>query len=356
MGAHPQRSDHQRRRRRRPGLDGQRRLQPHPGPSARCWSPEKGGCCTGWVDNLACEGEGIGRSRGGPTSKVHLVVDGRGLPISIQLTPGQAGDHPQLLPLLEHIAVPRPAPGASAQAAGQRRGRQSLLAPFNTSCAAATWDRIHQPGTGRPGTRVWSRDSEGWSRAEWDDHALGGQLSEQEAQVTRLVRQTGDVVDQQDVVCSGVGGPQNLLQSRLSRCGAGRMAGKPHDRVPAGPPLDIGLEEVLPARRGPPGVDADPGRCRIAVCSVWCRRRLKRAMSGTTPPDGVCAGQPSLRCPMRRCRPVPIVQRRSRPSTSLPQGWRLLARACGHLVDRGGHRERPGSSRCGGRFLAFVSS
>lgn len=111
MGSHPQRNDHQRRRRRRPGLDGQRRLQPHPGPSARCWSPEKGGCATGWVDDLACEGEGIGRSREGLTSKIHLAVDGRGLPISIRLTPGQAGDNPQLLPLLEHIAIPRPGPG-----------------------------------------------------------------------------------------------------------------------------------------------------------------------------------------------------------------------------------------------------
>ena len=41
------------------------------------------------------------------TSKVHLAVDGRGLPMSVVLTPGQAGDNPQLLPLLDAIRVPR---------------------------------------------------------------------------------------------------------------------------------------------------------------------------------------------------------------------------------------------------------
>ena len=37
---------------------------------------------------------------------MHLAVDGRGLPLSVLLTPGQAGDNPQLLPLLDAIDVP----------------------------------------------------------------------------------------------------------------------------------------------------------------------------------------------------------------------------------------------------------
>lgn len=53
----------------------------------------------------------LGRSRGGLTSKIHLAVDGRGLPMSIILTPGQAGDNPQLLPLLDQVAVGRDGPG-----------------------------------------------------------------------------------------------------------------------------------------------------------------------------------------------------------------------------------------------------
>lgn len=57
------------------------------------------------------EGERLGRSRGGLTSKIHLATDGRGMPMSIILTEGQTGDNPQLIPLLEKIRVPRPGPG-----------------------------------------------------------------------------------------------------------------------------------------------------------------------------------------------------------------------------------------------------
>lgn len=56
-------------------------------------------------------GEHLGRSRGGLSSKIHLAVDGRGLPMSVVLTPGQAGDNPQLLPLLEKIRGRRQGPG-----------------------------------------------------------------------------------------------------------------------------------------------------------------------------------------------------------------------------------------------------
>jgi transposase len=57
------------------------------------------------------DGEALGRSRGGLTSKIHLAVDGRGLPMSVLLTPGQSGDNPQLLALLDQIAVGRDGPG-----------------------------------------------------------------------------------------------------------------------------------------------------------------------------------------------------------------------------------------------------
>ena len=86
------------------------RLDVGEGAPARGWRPEKGGCRTGWVEALAVEGEGLGRSQGGLTSKIHLAVDGRGLPMSILVTPGQAGDNPELLPLLDQVSV-RPAWG-----------------------------------------------------------------------------------------------------------------------------------------------------------------------------------------------------------------------------------------------------
>lgn len=57
------------------------------------------------------DGEGLGRSRGGLSSKIHLAVDGRGLPMSVILTGGHAGDNPQLLLLLDQISVRRAGPG-----------------------------------------------------------------------------------------------------------------------------------------------------------------------------------------------------------------------------------------------------
>jgi transposase len=57
-----------------------------------------------WRDQaLVVDGEVLGRPCDGLTSKIHLAVDGRGLPMSVILTPGQAGDNPQLLPLIDQI-------------------------------------------------------------------------------------------------------------------------------------------------------------------------------------------------------------------------------------------------------------
>ncbi|MFD7704346.1 IS5 family transposase [Streptomyces caelestis] len=56
-------------------------------------------------------GEGLGRSRGGFTSKVHLSADGRCRPLFLVITPGQRADCTQFKPVLEKIRVPRPGPG-----------------------------------------------------------------------------------------------------------------------------------------------------------------------------------------------------------------------------------------------------
>ncbi|WP_353051103.1 hypothetical protein [Amycolatopsis sp. NBRC 101858] len=47
------------------------------------------------VEASVVEGEGLGRSRGGLSTKIHLAVDGRGLPMRFLLTAGRAGDNPQ---------------------------------------------------------------------------------------------------------------------------------------------------------------------------------------------------------------------------------------------------------------------
>lgn len=52
-------------------------------------------------------GEGLSRSRGGFTTKVHLSADGRCRPLSLVVTPGQRADCTQFEPVLEKIRVPR---------------------------------------------------------------------------------------------------------------------------------------------------------------------------------------------------------------------------------------------------------
>ena len=47
---------------------------------------------------------GLGRSRGGLTTKVHALVDSGVHPVVVQLSPGQAGDNPRLVPLLDALA------------------------------------------------------------------------------------------------------------------------------------------------------------------------------------------------------------------------------------------------------------
>ena len=53
----------------------------------------------------------IGRSRGGLTTKTHLLADGRGRAVVIAVSPGQAGDNPALAPMLAELRVPRLGPG-----------------------------------------------------------------------------------------------------------------------------------------------------------------------------------------------------------------------------------------------------
>ncbi|WP_374115318.1 IS5 family transposase [Streptomyces sp. G2] len=66
--------------------------------------------------------EGLGRSRGGFTSKLHLSADGRCRPLSLIVTPGQRADCTQFTAVLEKIRVPKPGLGRP------RKKRDSLAA------------------------------------------------------------------------------------------------------------------------------------------------------------------------------------------------------------------------------------
>lgn len=65
------------------------------------------------VDLVAGEPDhhALGRSRGGFTTKTHLACDQHRGVLSFVLTPGQAGDSPEMVTVLDAIKVARPGPG-----------------------------------------------------------------------------------------------------------------------------------------------------------------------------------------------------------------------------------------------------
>ncbi|GAB5534817.1 MAG: hypothetical protein Rubg2KO_10660 [Rubricoccaceae bacterium] len=91
------------------------RLDDRPGLARSRGCPKKGAV----AENAACAGEpadhALGRSRGGFTTKLHLVTDRRGLPLAIVLTPGQRNDSTQFEAVLDAVAV--------RQRSGQTRRR-----------------------------------------------------------------------------------------------------------------------------------------------------------------------------------------------------------------------------------------
>jgi len=63
----------------------------------------------------------LGRSRGGLTTKIHTICEGRGRNLASHITPGQDHDTKELIRLLDAVAVPR------ADAAARHRKRLDHL-------------------------------------------------------------------------------------------------------------------------------------------------------------------------------------------------------------------------------------
>ncbi|WP_374201542.1 transposase [Actinocorallia sp. API 0066] len=88
------------------------RLHDRPGPPAFGGRPAKGGPCRGTIGQddhgRTLSRQGIGRSRGGLTSKTHLVVEGRGLPMAVLVTGGNVNDSTVFETLMARIRVRRP--------------------------------------------------------------------------------------------------------------------------------------------------------------------------------------------------------------------------------------------------------
>jgi transposase len=63
----------------------------------------------------------LGRSRGGFTTKLHLVTDGTGLPLAVALSAGQVHESKYVEPMLNAVRIPR-------RAGGRERRRPRTLA------------------------------------------------------------------------------------------------------------------------------------------------------------------------------------------------------------------------------------
>ncbi|MFC6507874.1 transposase [Promicromonospora citrea] len=88
---------------------------------------------------------------------MHLTVDGRGLPMSVILTPGQAGDDPQLLPLLDQVSVKRDGPGRPRQRPDRVLADKAYSSPSTVvRCAsvASRWS-ARRKGPRGPSAAPW---------------------------------------------------------------------------------------------------------------------------------------------------------------------------------------------------------
>lgn len=92
------------------------------------------------VDRVAGEPDhhALGRSRGGWGTKTHAAVDQHRGVLAFCLTPGQDGDSPQLIPVLDAIRVARSGPGRP-----RRRPDRVLADKAYSSRANRAWLRRH---------------------------------------------------------------------------------------------------------------------------------------------------------------------------------------------------------------------
>ena len=146
-----------------------RRLGHRAGASARC-GPKRD---TGALPNhknpwFEPPDHAIGRSRGGLTTKLHLVCDGRGRALGMMITGGNINDTTMMTAVLEDIRVPRAGKGrprtrptGCSQTRATRRGRTGR------GCAGEASQRRFPSGTTRSRTAGRSRAGRSlWRPAE----------------------------------------------------------------------------------------------------------------------------------------------------------------------------------------------
>ncbi|MFD0374553.1 transposase [Streptomyces sp. NPDC127112] len=88
---------------------------------------------------------GLGRSRGGFTTKIHLACEQGQRPLSVLVTAGQRGDSPQFTAVLEGIRVPRIGPG------------RPRIRPLRVRGDKAYSSQANRPYLRKPGIRCTTR-------------------------------------------------------------------------------------------------------------------------------------------------------------------------------------------------------
>ncbi|MEW1675378.1 transposase [Streptomyces noursei] len=75
--------------------------------------------------------EALGRSRGGLTCTVHLLADDRARPLTWQTSPGQRGDSPMFIPVLEGLRIRRRGSGRPRSRPDRVRGDKAYSSDDN---------------------------------------------------------------------------------------------------------------------------------------------------------------------------------------------------------------------------------
>ena len=131
-------------------------LPPDPQPEVAS-QPE--GLTGGWVElqefrrdagPARVDREGLGRSRGGLSTKIHLLADTRCRPLARGTTAGQRHDSIAFEPLMDAAADPPYGSGTTPHPPRSAPGRQGLLEPDDPLLPAATPDQGHHPAEERP--------------------------------------------------------------------------------------------------------------------------------------------------------------------------------------------------------------
>lgn len=128
----------------------------------------------------------LGRSRGGFGTKIHLVTDGTGLPLAVEVSPGQANESKYVAPVLNAVRIgrrqrPRVVAGDKGYSYPSVRAwlRAHHIHPLIPERDDQRARRAHQPG------RKPAFDREAYRRRNVVERA-GGLLKEARAIATRF--------------------------------------------------------------------------------------------------------------------------------------------------------------------------